>query len=526
MTEVLLGFLPQPTDIFIAVMGMTGSGKSTFISLCTGQDVPVGHNLQACTQQVTVYKCLWSSSADIYLFDTPGFDDTNRSDTEVLIEIASCLTKIYEDNFKLSGILYLHRITDRRIGGSAKRNLFMFRKLCGKDGLNNVLLVTTMWEDEQPEKGESREAELVATDGFWGALVAEGAEIKRHDNTRASAMALLKIIAKKNRVAISIQKEMVSEHKNLNETEAGMGLNSEILLTEARVKKEMEMALEMEREARRLHDEESAEEQRQYREKMQQRFDHLNQEREKLKVSLEEMKEQRRLYKELEAKYKESQELLRQANNVSGWFPTGLKQTKEKTDERQYISLGTNGSWYYHYHIESECWTCWSDSLAIEYPSLVKWLESLEDFGCPRHISLGVGGFHYICMMNGDWHWKLPTRIADDIEAHTGKRSNDGISRLWLGYDDDYVVEVNEHEYIIGVENYGSLRDQLDKRTTVKQLAMNLEDPGGYILILGDGCIAWNIGRWTYNQFEEHKLEWFVDRTRLTGKRSRILSGS
>lgn len=43
-----LGVQPRPSDIFVAVMGMTGSGKSTFISLCTGEDVAVGHDLQAC----------------------------------------------------------------------------------------------------------------------------------------------------------------------------------------------------------------------------------------------------------------------------------------------------------------------------------------------------------------------------------------------------------------------------------------------------------------------------------------------
>ncbi|KAI1040400.1 hypothetical protein LB505_003571 [Fusarium chuoi] len=41
MGDVFLGFRPRSGDILIAIMGMTGSGKSTFISLCTGQDVPV-----------------------------------------------------------------------------------------------------------------------------------------------------------------------------------------------------------------------------------------------------------------------------------------------------------------------------------------------------------------------------------------------------------------------------------------------------------------------------------------------------
>ncbi|EXL72085.1 hypothetical protein FOPG_12339 [Fusarium oxysporum f. sp. conglutinans race 2 54008] len=243
------------------------------------------------TQHVTTYQCKWSGTSDIYLLDTPGFDDTNRSDTEVLKEIALCLTKTYEDNIKLSGILYLHEITDRRMGGSAKKNLMMFRKLCGKDSLMNAILITTMWEDEYAAIGERREQEQIAMGGFWGALVEEGAQINRRNNTRSSAMSLLRTIAKNNRVTISIQKEMV---------------------TEQRVMKEMSEALEMERQARKDQDERSAEEQRHYRETMQKRFDHLNQERENFKVSLEEMKEQRRRFKVLEGKYQESQERMRQ----------------------------------------------------------------------------------------------------------------------------------------------------------------------------------------------------------------------
>ena len=48
MLEQLAGVQPRPADIFVAVMGMTGAGKSTFISLCTGEEVVVGHDLQAC----------------------------------------------------------------------------------------------------------------------------------------------------------------------------------------------------------------------------------------------------------------------------------------------------------------------------------------------------------------------------------------------------------------------------------------------------------------------------------------------
>jgi type IV secretory pathway VirB4 component len=42
------GFAPRPSDVFIAIMGVTGAGKSTFISLCSDREVKIGHNLQAC----------------------------------------------------------------------------------------------------------------------------------------------------------------------------------------------------------------------------------------------------------------------------------------------------------------------------------------------------------------------------------------------------------------------------------------------------------------------------------------------
>lgn len=37
-------------DIVIAVFGLTGSGKSNFISKLTGKDVEIGHGLQSCEQ--------------------------------------------------------------------------------------------------------------------------------------------------------------------------------------------------------------------------------------------------------------------------------------------------------------------------------------------------------------------------------------------------------------------------------------------------------------------------------------------
>jgi len=41
--------LQSKDDVFIAVMGLTGAGKSTFISLCTQETIDiVGHGLSSC----------------------------------------------------------------------------------------------------------------------------------------------------------------------------------------------------------------------------------------------------------------------------------------------------------------------------------------------------------------------------------------------------------------------------------------------------------------------------------------------
>jgi ATPase subunit of ABC transporter with duplicated ATPase domains len=42
------GTLCSKDDIVIAVMGVTGAGKSSFISLLSDEDIGIGHGLQSC----------------------------------------------------------------------------------------------------------------------------------------------------------------------------------------------------------------------------------------------------------------------------------------------------------------------------------------------------------------------------------------------------------------------------------------------------------------------------------------------
>src|SRR5688572_18581441 len=97
----------------------------------------------------------------------------------------------YKDGTKLAGIIYIHRISDFRMGGIATRNFKMFRRLCGDSTLKNVIIVTNMWGQVPKEVGEARETELATQDLFFKPVLDSGALMLRHHNTIDSAHDIL-----------------------------------------------------------------------------------------------------------------------------------------------------------------------------------------------------------------------------------------------------------------------------------------------------------------------------------------------
>jgi hypothetical protein len=181
------------------------------------------------TTQVDVYAYEVSPVQTVYLIDTPGFDDTNRSDTEVLKEIARWLVASYKGKILLNGIIYLHRITDIRMQGSARKNLVMFRQLCGENALKRVVLVTTMWDKVPEDEASKREKELIDTPEFWGWMLEKGSSCQRHYNTEDSARIIVSDLASHAvPVTTALQAQMVDEKKKLGETSAGQELQSEM----------------------------------------------------------------------------------------------------------------------------------------------------------------------------------------------------------------------------------------------------------------------------------------------------------
>ncbi|KAJ8106802.1 hypothetical protein ONZ43_g6936 [Nemania bipapillata] len=213
-------------DLLIAVMGMTGSGKTTFISKVAGRtDLNIGHGLTSCTRDIEVIETKIDGRV-VRFVDTPGFSDTTLSDGEVLQLIADYLATAYSNNIKLSGIIYLHPISDTRVTHHATKNLQMFQKLTGENNLKNVMLATSMWDKVSAEEGAAREREL--KNRFWQVLLAFEAKAVRYDGTPESARAMARTLMANKPFFVQLQREMGRDNKALRDTEAGRQVMMEL----------------------------------------------------------------------------------------------------------------------------------------------------------------------------------------------------------------------------------------------------------------------------------------------------------
>ncbi|KAG2342299.1 hypothetical protein BDR05DRAFT_976483 [Suillus weaverae] len=263
-------------------MGVTGSGKSTFINIASGSNLPVSRSLESCTREVQTSRPFVVNGRVVTLIDTPGFDDTTRSDTDVLSMIAAYLSNAYEHGSKLAGVIYMHRISDYRMGGKSKGNFKIFRELCGESSLKNILIVTNMWSEVKPEIGEAREVELASKDKFFKPLLEKGARMLRHDGTLESAHTTLRYLINSHPATLRIQREIVDEHKSIEKTAAGSELRRALDEQADHHKEEiqtlraqMEAAMEAKHEERRSELQEELEKKQQECERIEQNSQHM-----------------------------------------------------------------------------------------------------------------------------------------------------------------------------------------------------------------------------------------------------------
>lgn len=159
----------------------------------------------------------------IHLIDTPGFDDSGRTDGETLQELSYWLAAAYEREIQLSGIIYLHRITDTRLQGSASRGLIAFKKMCGEESYCGIVIATTRWDELAPEQiaaASKRQQEL--RERAWGDIVEKGGRVVALSAARIDAMNIIKhIVNRDRRLTLDFQKQIVDEGRPIHKTDAG-----------------------------------------------------------------------------------------------------------------------------------------------------------------------------------------------------------------------------------------------------------------------------------------------------------------
>ncbi|CAE6491248.1 unnamed protein product [Rhizoctonia solani] len=199
----------------VIVFGGTG-----FVNDASRSNLQIGHDLPSCTKAVQAGPVFSIEGRAVQLFDTPGFDDTTLTDTEILQQIVEFLLNLHARNQQITGILYLHRITDNRMSGASIRALNLFEKICGNHAMQNAVIITNMWSTPRDPQEESRENQL-KTEYFKNAIE-NGAKVARRGRTGPeSALAILSLVLNCEPVTLQLQTEMAVQNLPLDETEAG-----------------------------------------------------------------------------------------------------------------------------------------------------------------------------------------------------------------------------------------------------------------------------------------------------------------
>ncbi|KAK3299905.1 P-loop containing nucleoside triphosphate hydrolase protein [Chaetomium fimeti] len=217
-------------EVLIGLIGVTGSGKTTFASIASGQsDLKIGRTLRSCTQEPQVVR-FEVDGHSIVLVDTPGFDDDERSDVEIFQIIAKWLW-LYnsgERRLLLDGLILFHPITANRIGGTERERTRLLQTILGENAYKRVIIGTTMWDDLRNDDdrfthgidGRLEEGEV------WSEMNAKGATILRHNNNKDSAHGIIRQIIQKSEVEgggvqLQLRQELIDVKGNVSKTRVG-----------------------------------------------------------------------------------------------------------------------------------------------------------------------------------------------------------------------------------------------------------------------------------------------------------------
>ncbi|KAF9444884.1 hypothetical protein P691DRAFT_303383 [Macrolepiota fuliginosa MF-IS2] len=184
--------------ISIAVLGPTGSGKSSFIARATGKRVKTGSttSLSHCTKKVSSYKMRLGSGQEVVLYDTPGYDLEGESPEQVLDLLRqrqntlwSCLSK--RAGIALDLVFIFHRVGDgNRIPQQTRRYLETFDRAYRESGVGGRVHVVATPGDGFNEN-RWQEFESAMRTELMGALAEPQLRVHQFNFTPESAKKII-----------------------------------------------------------------------------------------------------------------------------------------------------------------------------------------------------------------------------------------------------------------------------------------------------------------------------------------------
>ncbi|KAF9444541.1 hypothetical protein P691DRAFT_334987 [Macrolepiota fuliginosa MF-IS2] len=184
------GFTDRSGSSFILVLGVAGSGKSTFIRDSLGGSVDneppaVTSAIQEHQHQVSI------QGKRLILVDTPG---TNSS-KDILADIQEWMGSEAISFDYIHGIVFLHPIDLNRADMRTTQQILDKLLGTGKGFLyRRVVLVTSLWPtDEIPEalKVKYTNREALLQEQLWGPLLKKGATVQRYDGAPGSSSRII-----------------------------------------------------------------------------------------------------------------------------------------------------------------------------------------------------------------------------------------------------------------------------------------------------------------------------------------------
>jgi hypothetical protein len=216
---------PKVDEIMIVVLGLTGSGKTTFANLAARglgdqPELKVGVGLDPCTKdpQSISFKL---DGHNIVLIDTPGFDDDGRNDLEIFEGIGRWIDKSGFKGQPLDGVIILHPITSNNdVGYAENKRTKLIEGILGGGAYRRVVIASTMWDGYY--EGAFGDGFTKRTQQLWASFIRGGAHITKHDGTQVSAHNIIQhIIGKRREGTGTLLQLELANNKRFAETTAG-----------------------------------------------------------------------------------------------------------------------------------------------------------------------------------------------------------------------------------------------------------------------------------------------------------------